>query len=396
VQRLRRGAIEATALFEVTLGRTLKSPARAPVDKALRRPKSASVPALTRLRLERAQASKQFRAGRFVNTAPVRPGLKGNPLPVLGEFFFGGKGRVPKVPHAVERPHEGWARPAPRGELRVTWLGHSTLLLESGGVRVLTDPVFGERASPVSFAGPRRFHPVPATIAELPPLDAVLLSHDHYDHLCESSIRALAKLRVPIVTSLGVGVHLEQLGVDPALISELDWWEEVTLAGGSLSFRATPAQHFSGRGLLDRNTTLWSSWVVQTDHHRLFFSGDTGLTEEFREVGERLGPFDLVMLEIGAWNRAWGDIHLGPENALRAFEMLGGGTLLPVHWGTFDLALHAWDEPAETLLGLAAEARARVLTPVLGRPFVPVQLDGPTPWWRGAEVSSPRLVDSAT
>lgn len=350
------------------------------------------MPALTRLRLERAQASTRFRDGRFVNTAPVRPGLKGNPLPVLGEFFFGGKGRVPKVPHTVERPHELWARPAPRGELRVTWLGHSTLLLESGGVRVLTDPVFGERASPVSFAGPKRFHAVPATIAELPPLDAVLLSHDHYDHLCESSIRALAKLRVPIVTSLGVGMHLEQLGVDPAVITELDWWEEVTLPGGRLSFRATPAQHFSGRGLFDRNTTLWSSWVVQTDHHRLFFSGDTGLTEEFRDVGERFGPFDLVMLEIGAWNRAWGDIHLGPENALRAFEMLGGGTLLPVHWGTFDLALHPWEDPAETLVQLAGTRR--VLTPRVGRVFEPAQVERMDAWWRSVR-PAPALAEAA-
>ena len=344
------------------------------------------MPALTRLRLERAQASKQFREGRFRNTAGVRPDLKGSSLSVAGEFFFGGRACVPKAPLPVESPLEVWTRPVSSSGLRITWLGHSTILIESDGVRVLTDPVFGDRASPVSFAGPRRFHRVPATIAELPPLDAVLLSHDHYDHLCKRSIQALAKLRVPIVTSLGVGVHLEQLGVDPQVITELDWWEEHTLPGGALSFTATPAQHFSGRGLGDRNTTLWSSWVITTANRRLFFSGDTGLTDEFAVVGERFGPFDVVMLEIGAWHPAWGDIHLGPENALRAFEMLGKGTLLPVHWGTFDLGLHAWDEPAETLLTLAEPAGARVLTPVLGRPFEPAHVEGPTPWWRGLGV----------
>ncbi len=345
---------------------------------------------LTRLRLERARASKQFRDGHFHNTLPLGSGLKGPALPVLGEYFFGGRARVPPAPLPVESPLEAWTKPISSSGLRITWLGHSTMLLEIDGVRVLTDPVFGDRASPVSFAGAKRFHAVPATIAELPRLDAVLLSHDHYDHLCASSIRELAKLRVPIVTSLGVGARLERFGVLPEHITELDWWEEHTLPGGELSFTATPAQHFSGRSLTDRNETLWSSWVITTAKRRLFFSGDTGLTEEFGAVRERFGPFDVVMLEIGAWHRAWGDIHLGPENALRAFDLLGGGTLLPVHWGTFDLALHAWDEPAETLLSLAEPAGARVLTPLLGRPFEPAHVEGPTPWWRSVLPSAGR------
>jgi L-ascorbate metabolism protein UlaG (beta-lactamase superfamily) len=187
---------------------------------------------------------------------------------------------------------------------------------------------------------------------------------------------------VSIVTSLGVGARLEQLGVSPTRVTELDWWETHTLAGGALSFSATPAQHFSGRSLTDRNRTLWSTWVLETANRRLFFSGDTGLTPEFGEIRERFGSFDLVMLEIGAWHPTWSDIHLGPQGALDAFELLGGGTLLPIHWGTFDLALHAWDEPAETLLALASERDARIVTPLLGRPFEPAHVEGPTPWWR--------------
>lgn len=340
------------------------------------------------LRRERVLASPQFRDGRFRNTVEVPQGLRGSPWPVMREFWRGRKTRAPWQPLPVERPHEHWLRPVESG-LRVTWLGHSTLLLEIDGVRVLTDPVFGERASPLSFAGPKRFHPVPASVAELPPLDCVLLSHNHYDHFCPESIRELAKREVPIVTSLGVGANLERAGANPEHIIELDWWQEHVVPGADLALTATPAQHFSGRGLTDRNATLWSSWVLTSARRRLFFSGDTGLTEQFREIAERLGPFELTMLEIGAWNEAWGDMHLGPKNALRAFELLGGGTLLPIHWGTFDLALHRWDEPAETAFQLCAQRGVRLLTPRCGLPLEPDHQDGPEPWWRALVASEP-------
>jgi hypothetical protein len=184
--------------------------------------------------------------------------------------------------------------------------------------------VWGERASPVSFAGPKRFAPVPVPIGSLPPLDAVIVSHDHYDHLDQPSIVALAKLDVPFYTSLGVGAHLQSWGVPAERITELDWWESAQLLRGDLSITAAPSQHFSGRGLGGRNGTLWSSFVVKGPRHAVFFSGDTGLTQEYAEIRTRLGPFDLVMLEVGAFHPAWGDIHLGPENALEALTLLGG------------------------------------------------------------------------
>jgi L-ascorbate metabolism protein UlaG (beta-lactamase superfamily) len=330
-------------------------------------------------RLERVRASKQFDGNTFRNPNGKGAGIKGNPLPVLGEYFFGTGQRVPPGPLPIDRPVEHWRTSNDSG-LRLTWLGHSTVLLEMDGYRVLTDPVFGDRASPVRFAGPKRFHQVPATLNELPALDLVLLSHDHYDHLCSTTMFALATSNVPIVTSLGVGSHLESMGIAPERIVELDWGEHFEHKG--LRLTATPCQHFSGRGTADRNRTLWSSWVLQTSEHKVFFSGDTGLTDDFVAIGHEYGPFDVVMLEVGAFHESWGDIHLGPENALTAFEMLGGGVLLPVHWGTFNLAMHAWDEPAETLLRLASEKGARVLTPRLGQVFVPSQLEGPTPWWR--------------
>lgn len=336
------------------------------------------------LRLERVRASRQFDGRRFVNRSGEGPGLRGSPLPLLGEYFFSGAQREPRGALPMAQPEAAWRAPLPRG-LRVTWLGHSTVLLELDGLRVLTDPVFGARASPVAFAGPKRFHPTPVSLDALPPLDAILLSHDHYDHLCADTMRQLARGPAPVVTSLGVGARLEALGWAPAQVHELDWGEAIVLGG--LQLRATPCQHFSGRGPADRDQTLWSSWIIESDHHKVFFSGDTGICDDFAAIGAAYGPFDLVMLEVGAFHEAWAQVHLGPRNALRVLEMLRGGPLLPVHWGTFNLALHAWDEPAETLLRLAAEQGHRVLTPLLGAPVEPSRVEGPKPWWRELKAS---------
>jgi len=331
------------------------------------------------LRRERVLASNQFVDGSFANPSGAGPQLSQPSGSVMSEFLFKRGRRVPKKPLPVVRPHDTWAR-APETGFRATWLGHSTVLLEMDGRRVLTDPVFAERISPVSFVGPKRFHPTPAKLSELPKLDAVLLSHDHFDHLCASSIAELGRMQVPIVTALGVGAHLESFGVAPQNIHELDWGESIDLPG--LRFTATPAQHFSGRGPFSRNKTLWASWVVQSERRKVFFSGDTGLTNAFLDIGRVHGPFDIVMLEVGAFHPSWGSIHLGPENAITAFNMLGGGTLLPVHWGTFNLALHDWDDPAETLLTISEQEKKRILTPRLGESLEPERVTGVNPWWR--------------
>jgi L-ascorbate metabolism protein UlaG (beta-lactamase superfamily) len=339
------------------------------------------------LRLERMKASPRYAEGTFRNTASVAPGLKkGTVSPTLSEFFWGGQRRTPPGPLPSTSPLPYWSRPPETG-LRATWLGHSTVLLEVDGLRVLTDPVWGERASPVTFAGPKRFQPVPATLASLPPLDAIVVSHDHFDHLDYPTILELAKLDVPVVTSLGVGAHLEAWGVPAARIKELDWWESAELPGG-LTITAAPSQHFSGRSMHGRNLTLWSSMVIRGPRHAVFFSGDTGLTPEYADILQRLGPFDLAMLEVGAFHPAWGDIHLGPENALQAVTLLGAPSFLPVHWGTFNLAMHAWDEPAETLLQLAPSHGAHLVMPRLGEPVEPSRAERVTPWWRAATAAS--------
>ncbi len=348
-------------------------------------------------RLERMRASPRWSGSGFRNMHPVLPGLRDpfSQAPTLADFLRDVRRGVPAQPLPSMDPLPAW-RSAPQSGLRCTWLGHSTVLIEIGGVRILTDPVWGRRASPSALAGPKRFQPVPVPVRRLPPLDAVVISHDHYDHLDYPTIHELKKTAVPFITSLGVGAHLEGWGVPAARIVELDWWEHHRLPGSEVEIHAAPAQHFSGRGLADRNATLWSSMVMISPHHRVFFSGDTGLTTEYEVIRDRLGPFDLVMLEIGAHHPAWGDIHLGPDNALRAHGFLGGGVLLPIHWGTFRLAMHAWDQPVETLLARARKEGTPLLLPRIGEALEPDRADNRmSPWWRevGAATISPRTPD---
>jgi len=269
--------------------------------------------------------------------------------------------------------------------LQVTWLGHSSVLIEIDGLRLLTDPVLSARASPVPFAGPKRFTPPALTVAQLPPIDAVILSHDHYDHLDRHTIRELADRVGHFYTTLGVGQRLIAWGVEATRVTELDWWQETRF--GPLTLAATPAQHFSGRGLRDGNSTLWASWVVLGTNERLFFSGDTGMHQGFAEIGERYGPFDLTLVECGAYNETWPDVHMQPEQSIAAHQLVRGRTMMPVHWGTFDLAFHRWDEPAERIRALAAEQGVHLVQPRPGetiRPDTALQ----APWWRTFEAEA--------
>lgn len=337
------------------------------------------------------QASPRWSGEGFRNVHPVLPNLRDANIepPSLRDFLCADGRRVPHRPLPHRSPMEAWLK-APQSGLRATWLGHSTVLIEIGGRRVLTDPVWGPRASPSRYIGPKRFQPVPVALDRLPPIDVVVISHDHYDHLDYPTIRQLVTLDVPFVTSLGVGAHLEAWGIAPERISELDWWESYELAGSDVTVTAAPSQHFSGRGLHDRNATLWSAMAIRSPRHTVFFSGDTGLTTEYATIRERLGPFDLVMLEVGAFHPSWGDIHLGPHNALEALALLGGGAFLPIHWGTFALAMHAWDQPPEVLFEEAPKRGARLVMPQLGEPVEPAHAEHVTPWWRAADATSGR------
>lgn len=293
--------------------------------------------------------------------------------------------RSPRGP--VPLAHD--AQPETPGDLAVTWYGHSSVLIEVDGYRVLADPVWGDRVSPSPTIGPIRLHPVPVALSALPAVDAVVISHDHYDHLDMPTIEALAVLQETVfVVPIGVGGHLRSWGVPAARVIELDWGQCHTLTGpggDELKVVCTEARHFSGRGLT-RNSTQWASWSLVGPRRRVFFGGDTGFTERFKLVGDQFGPFDLTLLPIGAYDPLWPDVHVTPEEAVAIHTMIAapGATLVPIHWATFNLAFHDWAEPVQRLLTAAADARVPVAAPRPGARMVLTEPDGdggPEPWW---------------
>ncbi|GAB2887969.1 MBL fold metallo-hydrolase [Microbulbifer echini] len=286
---------------------------------------------------------------------------------------------VPKVPIPLQSI-TGKVLADNEGRPTVYRLGHSSVLIHLDGDYVLTDPVFSERASPFQWMGPKRFHPLPLSLQDLPALKAVIISHDHYDHLDKASVRTLDEKVERFIVPTGVGRHLQSWGVDAGKITELAWWQSFSL--GSLQFTATPAQHFSGRGLADRDKTLWASWVIGGRDARIFFSGDSGYFGGFREIGERYGPFDLTLIETGAYNDLWSEIHMQPEESVQAHLDLRGRAIIPIHNSTFDLALHDWFEPLERVQAAAESQGVTLLTPIVGAPVNVVTPLATRTWWR--------------
>ncbi len=322
-----------------------------------------------------AHTSPHARGGRFANSEPGSDLSPASLATIVFRLLTRGSagrpsGAVPLVPGAQQGPADAAA---------VTWFGHSSVLLEIDGGRVLADPMWSERASPSRRLGPRRLHPAPTGLDRLPALDAVLISHDHYDHLDMATVQALVRQSgAPFVVPVGIAAHLRRWGVPAARIVELDWGAATQVAG--LTLTCVECRHFSGRRLA-RNTTQWSSWAVAGPRHRAYFGGDTGYTAAFARTGADLGPFDLTLLPIGAYADLWPEVHMTPEEAVRAHRDLRGGLLVPVHWATFDLGFHGWAEPVQRLLSAAAGAGVQIALPRPGGRIVVAAPDPIADWW---------------
>jgi L-ascorbate metabolism protein UlaG (beta-lactamase superfamily) len=335
---------------------------------------------------------------KFQNPVETKQAMFGLLFKILKLYKTNKEERIPRRALGPFRTDASIYTRPPASGLRITWMGHSTMLIEIDGLRVLVDPIWDKRASPVSWAGPKRFFESPLQLNELPPLDVILISHDHYDHLGAQTIRKLSRLpaasNAKWITSLGVGKRLRCFGVKQEKIAELDWTESLTVArtrsdtesnpSPELKITALPARHFSGRGMFDRFDTLWSSFVLQGARHKIYFGADSGLWEGFAEIGRQYGPFDLTMLEVGAYNPLWKSIHMGPDGAGQAFAMMGAsGLLMPIHWGLFSLALHAWRQPIERITDLAAQSNFKLWSPAPGAPTeVIAGQSHRSNWWR--------------
>ena len=303
---------------------------------------------------------------KYLNTLPTTEAGFGRMLPILREYISNKEENIPQKTLGPFFTDKAVYQTQPAGGLRITWIGHSSLIIEVDGHRLLTDPVWSDRVSFSQRFGPKRFFAPPLPLAALPQLDAIIISHDHYDHLDKNTIKFFAGKNIRFICSEGVGQHLKKWGIAPPLITELNWGGSTTV--GALNITATPSRHFSGRGITNRNQTLWSSWVIKGPQHNIFFGADSGPTPDFEAIGNAYGPFDLTMLEVGAYGKYWPDIHMGPVNAAEAHLALKGKLMMPIHWGTFSLATHAWYAPAEKLVDYAREKDIEIFMPAPGTP----------------------------
>lgn len=325
-------------------------------------------------------SSPNFNGKVFVNPVPTKVGTSGGIVRILAEYLKNHPNRSPHITLDHFKADVGLLNNLPADTLRITWLGHATLLIEIDGKRFLTDPVWAERVSPFKLMGPKRFFPPTMALNELPPLNGIILSHDHFDHLDKNAVQWLAKKGIPFYVTLGVEKHLINWGISKNQIITFDWWQEHDLGNG-FKLIAAPARHFSGRNLTDRFHTLWASYIIQGPKHKVYFGADSGMHPIFKEIGDRFGPFDVTMLEIGAYNKLWEDIHMGPEYAAQAHLELRGNLLLPIHWGTFNLAFHPWTEPVERLLVAAKRHDIGLILPRPGKTYTYNSLSHVDKWW---------------
>jgi L-ascorbate metabolism protein UlaG (beta-lactamase superfamily) len=332
-------------------------------------------------KLEKMAASSQYNQSKktFENLGQVEMQMGvGDMIKLLPAFFTPSKNKRPESIEVLHPDIKNMGK-LNEDEVAFTWFGHSAFLLEIGDKILLLDPMLGPAAAPFSFQVKRFTQELPITPENLPEIDAVIFSHDHYDHLDYPTIQAIKDKVGHFYVPLGLGSHLMHWGVAENKITELDWWQAAVVEGITLT--CTPAQHFSGRGLTDRGKTLWSSWVINTGKKRIFFNGDSGYFSGFKEIGERFGPFDLAFVECGQYNELWQEIHMLPEESAQAGVDLKTKYMMPIHWGMFDLALHTWTEPIERVKAKAQDLNLPLITPKIGERMLVSDTIHTEQWW---------------
>jgi len=324
--------------------------------------------------------------GKFVNQNGSLPIMQGSQSEIFKRFLFGKEKRVPDKPINVMKVDGSKLTGGSSKDLRVTWLGHSSTIIEIEGKIILTDPILSKRPSPVFFAGPKRYHDgLPIEAENLPQIDLIIISHDHYDHLDYKTIKQIHGKTKRFVVPLGVGAWLEKWGVDPNKITELNWWQSINY-DFDIEITAAPSQHFSGRRVIDNNQTLWASWVIKGKNYKVFFSGDSGYNPAFKEIGKRFGPFDLTLMECGQYNKNWESVHMLPQQTVQAHVDVKGKILLPIHWGAYNLSLHNWHDPVDKALEAAKKKNISLAHPRIGE-TITIGKDLPTEKWWLTELS---------
>jgi L-ascorbate metabolism protein UlaG (beta-lactamase superfamily)/ABC-type cobalt transport system substrate-binding protein len=323
-----------------------------------------------------------YEDGKFVNQvpSPMDVGIKDIPS-LLYQQIKGDPNKQPGIKFDVQKIDSLEIERKPDSITRLTWFGHSTFLLEIAGKKILIDPMFGDVPAPHPWLGRSRYsNGLPIEIEKLPQIDAIIMSHDHYDHLDYGSIIRLKEKTKEFYMPLGVGAHFRKWGVPDERIHELDWWDDIEL--DSLKFTCTPARHFSGRGFSDRAATLWASWVIESPGEKIYFSGDSGYGPHFKEIGERFGGFDFAMMECGQYNEKWHSIHMMPEETIQAAVDIRSKMTMPIHWAAFTLSLHSWTDPVERALKKADELNVPFCTPQIGEPVIVGKSYPDRKWWR--------------
>ncbi|MGJ7913356.1 MBL fold metallo-hydrolase [Neobacillus sp. LXY-1] len=321
-----------------------------------------------------------YKGGKFVNLIPTKMEFSAADFSsMVAENFSGAKNRNPKGQIAVSEID--WNK-IKSEEDSLTWFGHSAFLLSINNKKILVDPMLGPVASPVSFVGSKRYSKdLLYLFDKMPPIDAVFITHDHYDHLDYPSIKKLKSKVNHFFVPLGVGAHLINWGVNKEKISEFNWWDETEFNGLTVAF--TPSKHFSGRGPLNRNSTLWGGWVILGEKTRFYTSGDGGYDTHFKEIGKKYGPFDLTLIEGGQYDRRWSWVHMTPEQSVQAHLDVNGKNMMLIHWGAFTLAYHGWTEPIERALKASEKSGVNMIAPKIGE-TVPLGREFSNPissWW---------------